>query len=103
MPKTIHRDEYERVRALLRDLRIEQGVRQTELAAELGTRQSFVSDVERGSRRIDVIELRDWCRALRTDLVSFCEALERGLPPSAAARKRPVPRKPNARKPRARH
>lgn len=96
MPKTIHRDEYARVRTLLREARVRSGVRQAELAEELGRLQSFVSDVERGTRRIDVIELRDWCLALDTDLVSFCEALERQLVPTAV-RKRAIRRKPKAR------
>lgn len=96
MPKTIHRDEYHRVRTLLRDARVRSGFRQADLAAELGRLQSFVSDVERGTRRIDVIELRDWCRALGTDLVDFCEALERQLPPTAT-RKRPRTPKRKAR------
>lgn len=96
MPKSIHREEYDRVRALLRDGRLRRGLRQTDLAAKLGKLQSFVSDVERGTRRIDVIELRDWCRALNTDLVGFCEALERQLPP-ATVRKRPATSKGKVR------
>lgn len=97
MLKSIHRDEYDRVRALLRDLRAEQGLRQADLAEELGTRQSFISDVERGTRRLDVIELRDWCRALQTDLITFCETLEHQLPVPATPRKlarRSKPRTP---------
>jgi len=79
MRKTIHRVEYERLRELLRATRRQRGVRQEDLAAELGVVQNFVSNVERGVRRIDVIELRDVCLALGTDLVSFCKALERQL------------------------
>lgn len=98
MPKSIHRSEYGQVRALLRATRIEGGLRQVDLAAELGRLQSFVSDVERGTRRIDIIELRDWCRALGTDLVDFCESLEHRLPP--AGTKRPAGAKRRPRTPR---
>jgi transcriptional regulator with XRE-family HTH domain len=60
------------------------------LAAELGVVQNFVSNVERGVRRIDVIELRDMCLALGTDLVSFCKALERQLASPTPVSKHPV-------------
>lgn len=89
MRKTIHRVEYDRLRTLLRDLRIRRGMRQEDLAAQLGVMQNFMSNVERGVRRIDVIELRDICLALGTDLVSFCKALEQQLATSAPARKHP--------------
>lgn len=88
MRKTIHRVEYERVRDLLRELRHRRGVRQEDLAAQLGVVQNFVSNVERGVRRLDVIELRDLCIALDTDLVSFCKALERQLASPTPPRKR---------------
>jgi len=88
MRKTIHRVEYERLRELLRATRRQRGVRQEDLAAELGVVQNFVSNVERGVRRIDVIELRDVCFALGTDLVSFCKALERQLANPAPVSKR---------------
>lgn len=90
MRKTIHRVEYERLRELLRDLRLRRGARQEDLAAQLGVVQNFVSNVERGVRRLDVIELRDLCIALDTDLVSFCKALERQLAEPTSPRKRTV-------------
>jgi transcriptional regulator with XRE-family HTH domain len=88
MRKTIHRVEYERLRELLRATRLQRGVRQDDLAAELGVVQNFVSNVERGVRRIDVIELRDVCLSLGTDLVSFCKALEQQLASPTPVRKR---------------
>jgi len=54
---------------LLRQLREEAGLRQTELAGLLGRPQSFVSKYESGERRLDLVELRDICRALGADLV----------------------------------
>lgn len=32
-------------------------MRQTDLAAKIGKHQSYISDIERGQRRIDVLEL----------------------------------------------
>lgn len=98
MRKTIHRVEYERLRELLRATRVQRGVRQEELAAELGVVQNFVSNVERGVRRIDVIELRDVCLALGTDLVSFCKALEQQLASPTPLRKRPARSKVSPRR-----
>lgn len=43
------------------------GVTQVELAKQLAKPQSYVSKVERGERRIDVVEFTDWARALKAD------------------------------------
>ena len=91
MAKTIHRSEYEVVRLLLRAHRVEAGVTQAELSLKLGRSQSFVSDVERGVRRLDLIELRDICHLIGQDLGAFVQELEDQLAASA-------PRKRSARK-----
>lgn len=44
------------------------GLNQVELAARLGTDQSFVSRFERGERRLDLIELADICTSCETSL-----------------------------------
>jgi transcriptional regulator with XRE-family HTH domain len=44
-------------------------VSQTELADRLGRRQSWMSKVETGERRIDVEELRQLCEALGVDFL----------------------------------
>ncbi len=43
------------------------GVTQVEVASRLGKPQSYVSKVERGERRLDVVEFTEWARALRVD------------------------------------
>lgn len=50
-----------------------------ELASKLGVDQSYVSKIERGERRIDVLELRRVCVALDADLADFIEAFEKNL------------------------
>ena len=40
------------------------GVTQVELATRLGKPQSYVSKVERGERRMDVVEFTEWSRGL---------------------------------------
>ena len=76
MRKSIHRAEYQVLVKLLRERREAAGVTQTELSRSLGRSQSFVSDLERGQRRLDVIELRDICAHLRVDLMKFIAELQ---------------------------
>ncbi len=38
-----------------------------------------MSDVERGVRRLDTVQLRDLCKVLDSDLVSFTNAFEQAL------------------------
>lgn len=76
MPKSIHRPEYELLRTLIREVRTQAGVTQEALSDQLGRSQSFISDIERGVRRIDAIELRDLCGLLDTDLLTFVGELE---------------------------
>jgi len=61
---------------LLRELRREAGLPQVEVAKRLGKPQSFVSKYESGERRLDVLELRELCRALEVDFVEFAQRLD---------------------------
>jgi transcriptional regulator with XRE-family HTH domain len=53
--------------ALLRDIRVESGISQEALAAELGLDQAAVSRVESGHRRLSVSDLFHWAEALGHD------------------------------------
>jgi len=55
--KSIYSAEYQRLRILLRQLRLEAGLTQVQVAQQLGVPQSFVSKYETGERRLDVVEL----------------------------------------------
>ena len=57
--------------ALLREKRLEAGLQQTEVSARLKRRQPFVSDVERGVRRLDLIELQDLAAVYEVDLIEL--------------------------------
>lgn len=63
----------------LRDRREALGLRQADLAERLGESQATVSRVENGERRLDVIELRTWLRALQVGFVPFLRKLDRTL------------------------
>lgn len=79
MEKSIYTREYAAVVRLLREAREEAGVTQVELAGRIDETQSYVSKVERGELRLDVIQLRTVCRALGLALPAFVERLEREL------------------------
>lgn len=56
-----------------------QGVTQAALADALGFRQADISKVERGVRRLDVLELRAWVDALGVSFLAFASDLEAQL------------------------
>ncbi len=76
MEKSIYSHEYSIVRELLRNAREDAGLTQTEVAERLGQTQSFVSKVERGERRLDVVELRAFCLAIGLEFPSFTGKIE---------------------------
>lgn len=75
MDKSAFSTEYRILLAHLRQARTEAGLTQEELAERLGESQSFISKVERGERRLDVVELRAFCRALGTPFPAFINRL----------------------------
>ena len=79
MDKTLYSREQEQLRLVLREARLEKGLRQEDLARLLGRRQSFVSDIEAGQRRLDVVELRHLCHHLGLTLTEFVTRWESRL------------------------
>lgn len=71
--------KYPVVTELLYRLRVNSGITQIELAKLLNTPQSFVSKVENGERRIDIVELREICIALNSNLTEFVIMMEKEL------------------------
>jgi len=74
--KTIYTREYAVVLRLLREAREAAAITQIELAERLGQTQSFVSKVERGDRRLDLIQLRTILRHCGVTLPDFVNRLE---------------------------
>ena len=68
MDKSIHTDEYTVLVDLLKEARDAAGLTQVQLAKKLKQSQSFVSKMEVGERRLDLVQLRTVCRALGTTL-----------------------------------
>jgi transcriptional regulator with XRE-family HTH domain len=67
----VEAEHYKVVGACLAAARRRSNVTQDELAASLGKPQSFVSEFERGQRRVDVIELLVLSRALGVDPIEL--------------------------------
>ncbi len=65
MAKSIFTEEHRKFIAALRRVRVAAGVTQTELSQRLGKNQSYISNIERGQRRLDVIEFSHIALALR--------------------------------------
>lgn len=80
MPKSVFTDAYATLLEMLVALRKEQGLTQVQLSKKLGKPQPFVSYIERGERRIDVIEFYAIMRAMGVDPVKAFSSLTRKLP-----------------------
>jgi len=70
MEKTQHTNTYKKVTAALRAARETAGLTQAEVAEKLKVYASFVSKVESGERRIDVVELASFCRLYGVELIA---------------------------------
>ncbi|WP_122755346.1 helix-turn-helix domain-containing protein [Pseudomonas viridiflava] len=79
MTKAIYRREHVIFLEVLKRMRVESGMTQAQCSAALGRPQSFMSDVERGVRRLDTVQLRDLCHALGFDLIGFIKSFEHAL------------------------
>ena len=69
----------DRMVSLLREMRIEAGLTQTDLAARIEKDQAYVSRYESGQRRLDVLEVREICQAIGITLEGFVRRLEKAL------------------------
>ncbi len=79
MEKSIHSARYEVFLNTLRAARRRAGLTQQDTARTINETQSFVSKCERGERRIDVVELREFCAAFGLTLKEFVGDFERAL------------------------
>jgi transcriptional regulator with XRE-family HTH domain len=69
--KSVHNPKYSRITAKLTAARKQAGLTQQQLADHLGKPQSFVSKLERGERRLDVLEFLAICEVLMVDPATF--------------------------------
>lgn len=79
MQKSISSRNYAHFLKTLREAREKAAITQEEMASRLGETQSFVSKCERGERRMDIVELREFCKAMGVTLEKFVKQFEQGL------------------------
>jgi transcriptional regulator with XRE-family HTH domain len=89
MLKSLHTQSNQVFLAMLRRRRQALHLRQADVAQLLGRGQSTVSKIERGVRRLDIIELRAWLAALEVDFLDFMGELDRRLESQLAVDPRP--------------
>jgi len=73
MAKSIYSAGQRRLQKLLRQVREEAELTQTDLAARLRKPQSFVSKYESGERRLDLVELNQICGEIGISLVNLVQ------------------------------
>ena len=79
MKNKVYVAQHGRLVSLLREIRIEAALTQTELATYIERDQTFVSKYESGQRRLDVLEVREICQAVGISLEEFVKRLEKAL------------------------
>ena len=62
-----------RLAALLRQVRLDAKITQSQIAEKIGQTQSYVSKYEAGEQRLDLIELEAVCKAVGISLTDFVE------------------------------
>jgi transcriptional regulator with XRE-family HTH domain len=77
--RNIRLDQQKKLLVLLRGIRVDAGLTQSELASRLARDQTFVSKYESGERRLDVLELREVCQAIGVEFVTFIRKLDKKL------------------------
>lgn len=80
MPKTIRTEQHAEFVALFVDARLDAGLSQTELGLLVGKGQKFISQIETGERRVDVLEFYMFARVLKLDPLAFYGNLIKRLP-----------------------
>jgi len=90
MAKSLYRTENLELSALLRRLREEAGMVQATLGERLGRNQTYISNVELAIRRLDLVELRDYCVGLDIKLADLISQWEARI----STKSRGKPRKP---------
>lgn len=79
MPKTIYKPEHAVLLTLLKEHRKAAGLTQVQCSKALGRPQSFMSDVESGTRRLDIVQLRDLCKVLGVGFQDLIAEFEKSL------------------------
>jgi len=80
MPKTVFSGAHHNLVEVLIRARRKAGLTQTQLAELIGKDQKFISLIERGQRRVDVLEFYVIAKAMNLDPIRLYGELVRKLP-----------------------
>ena len=71
MKPSIYSDDYKFLISQLKKARLELNLTQKEVAGRLGRTQSYISKVEMGQLRIDIIQLKEFSKLYEKDINYF--------------------------------
>lgn len=71
MKRSLHSKEYKAFTEHLRSARLESGLTQVQVAKKLKRPQSYVSNIESGQQRVDVVELQKFAKMYNKDVGYF--------------------------------
>jgi len=87
LEKSLHSKAYAHFLVLLREARIKAGLTQAEAAKRFKKPQSFISKCETGERRVDVVELLEFCRVYNLDPLNILNEVGQDLEKRTAAKR----------------
>ena len=68
MSKSVYNDDYKKLIERLKQARLDAGLSQQVVASKLGKPQSYISKVESGERRVDIIEVKEFAKLYKQNL-----------------------------------
>jgi transcriptional regulator with XRE-family HTH domain len=71
MPRAIYEEEHQKIVECLKKARVEAGLDQVAVAEKLGKTQSYISKIESGQRRFDVLQLKEFAKIYKKDISFF--------------------------------
>ncbi len=71
VPRAIYTKDHNAIVERLVRARFETGLGQVEVAKKLGKTQSYLSKIESGQRRFDVLQLKEFAKVYKKDLSFF--------------------------------
>jgi len=69
--KTIYSDQYKTIIQNLKEARLKQRLTQKDVAKHFGVGQSFISKIESGQSRLDILQLQEFAKLYKKTLTSF--------------------------------
>ncbi|MDO8686930.1 MAG: helix-turn-helix transcriptional regulator [Candidatus Berkelbacteria bacterium] len=71
MPRALYTKDHNEIVARLKKARTEAGLGQVQVAERLGKTQSYLSKIESGQRRFDVLQLKEFAKLYKKPLDYF--------------------------------